>query len=156
MFVKYELKQTTKPFSSHFCPTCKRTSVSIFEISLDGVRSTPHTLETMAQGGDEQAAARALAEAAQERQGRMFDTYHQWLNVAREQAHIYHAYHTHLLHIGQSYSSACALMFYLCACLLRHGRLGTLSSQTGSWVFIPAFRLSLSKVCRPWSRGLFL
>ena len=40
----------------------------------------------MAQGGDEQAATRALAEAAQERQGRMFDTHHQFVKQ-NETAH---------------------------------------------------------------------
>ena len=40
----------------------------------------------MAQGGDEQAATRALAEAAQERQGRMFDTHHQFVKQ-NERAH---------------------------------------------------------------------
>jgi hypothetical protein len=39
----------------------------------------------MAQGGDEQAATRALAEAAQDRQGWMFDTHQHWLNVALKQ-----------------------------------------------------------------------
>jgi hypothetical protein len=39
----------------------------------------------MAQGGDEQAATRALADSAQDRQGRMFDTHHHWLNVALKQ-----------------------------------------------------------------------
>ena len=38
----------------------------------------------MAQGGDEQAATRALAEAAQERQGRMFDTHHQFVKQNEE------------------------------------------------------------------------
>ena len=58
--------------------------MSIFEICLDRLRSMSLTLETMAEGGEEQAASRALAEAAQEMQGRMFDTHHQWLKQNEE------------------------------------------------------------------------